>query len=801
MRARVTFRRGTRRASVVGSVVALALGVAAQPALAQDDSIDIEIPVVVLDTGEVQQGGPAEDTQLDLANIVQSAAKGVTTVQEAPAIVTVITQDEIKDRQLQTLDQIVDTVPGWLRLGAVHNLFPYPLARGQLQAAIFLHDGVSLFDPVTNVPSVHRQQAIETIKRVELITGPGGVLWGSNSLLGIINVITKDAEDVDGVEVGGQIGDGNGDRQMARAYVMAGMPDLAKGKVKLWLHGAFETYLGPGMELPYNGFTSPLPQPNAPNLYGPMITAEPPRSYLFDLGLKLTVGNLQFRGQFPIQDRHTPFGFPGVVNLNGLPDGDPRRSVDNKANFMDRYGVLEYRSRLAQGKAGVSVKGYWMQFVRFFQPLLVTDPSPLLSKGLAFVPPFHPMRAGGAFDGDYELPKNIRLLYGAEGFYEWQPNNDLGSRQGAGTQINFTAPDTPAEQERLPLPCPRDLDPTTGQPVIVRDCALTLLFPSSRTVLGAYVNPQFRPTKKLILDTGARVQVSPGALGTVSYDVTPTFSGTIVYNFIPNWHVKLNGAQGFRPPVFNNLTSNGEAVQIDGREDLKVETTTAVQSEINARVFKGDRQIRELNFRVDYSYTFLENLIQIIGGRYLNTADRGIHSAEFLGKLYIQGGHRFELSYTWLRVLTEDQGLQKVVPENWFNLGAVFNLIDRKLYATGTLRVVGATEDANRMIENRGIKFDGDGNIVSVDNPDMRAPILGVAPSELVFDRLPPAADLTIGAMFTPSPRFEIHATVHNAFNARYYQPDAFFNYEPRLEFTPNPIEDFRAYLSASYRY
>ena len=43
---------------------------------------------------------------------------------------------------------------------------------------------------------------METIKRVEMITGPGGVLWGSNSLLGILNVITKDAEDVEGVEIG-----------------------------------------------------------------------------------------------------------------------------------------------------------------------------------------------------------------------------------------------------------------------------------------------------------------------------------------------------------------------------------------------------------------------------------------------------------------------------------------------------------------------------------------------------------------------------------------------------------------------
>src|SRR4030095_15435422 len=122
--------------------------------------------------------------------------------------------------------QIIDTVPGWLRLGAIHGQFPFPLVRGQLQAALLLHDGVSMFDPMSNVPVLTRLQPVETIKRSELITGPGGVLWGANSLLGVINIISKDADDIDGVEVGIQGGHGNGDRQALRGYVMAGAPDL-----------------------------------------------------------------------------------------------------------------------------------------------------------------------------------------------------------------------------------------------------------------------------------------------------------------------------------------------------------------------------------------------------------------------------------------------------------------------------------------------------------------------------------------------------------------------------------------------
>ncbi|HEX8107679.1 MAG TPA: TonB-dependent receptor plug domain-containing protein, partial [Kofleriaceae bacterium] len=191
-------------------VALIALALAGGPALAQPGGstpTDVEVPAVVLEPQNESQGSGADEA-LDLANIVQSAAKGVTTVQEAPAIVTVVTADEIRDRQFQDLAQLADSVPGWQRASSYHSTFPGTLVRGQIQAVQFLHDGVSLFDPFINVASVSRVQPMELIKRVEMITGPGGVLWGSNSLLGILNVITKDAEDVDGVEVGGQVGDG-----------------------------------------------------------------------------------------------------------------------------------------------------------------------------------------------------------------------------------------------------------------------------------------------------------------------------------------------------------------------------------------------------------------------------------------------------------------------------------------------------------------------------------------------------------------------------------------------------------------
>jgi outer membrane receptor protein involved in Fe transport len=245
--------------------------------------------------------------------------------------------------------------------------------------------------------------------------------------------------------------------------------------------------------------------------------------------------------------------------------------------------------------------------------------------------------------------------------------------------------------------------------------------------------------------------------------------------------------------VFNNTTTNGEAVNITGDPNLLVEKSDSTQAEINARLYKGERRIRELAFRLDASFTRLKDLIQIQSGEYKNVPERRIASAEFLGKLYIQGGHRLELGYTWLRVAGDDKGLYKNLPEHQFTLASVFSLIANKLSMTSTLRVSGAAEDPNRLVEYRGIVFD----------PATKEPMstLQVAATDLVMDRLPPIADLSVGVLYSPTPKLTVRATVYNVLVAHNYQPDPNFDYEPHLEYLASPYEGFRAYVSAMYQY
>src|SRR5262249_6389160 len=155
----------------------------------------------------------------------------------------------------------------------------------------------------------------------------------------------------------------------------------------------------------------------------------------------------------PFSKHYLPMGLSGQPVRNTLPEDpqcpadtmnrdcvDPRRASRlNRGDIYDRYAVLEYHTQFAQQKAGLTARAYLQQFVRGFEPLQVLAASSTLPGGLSFRADLTAYRAGGAFDGDIELAP-LRVLYGAEAFHEWKPEQTAGSLQGRGTPSTLTAP-------------------------------------------------------------------------------------------------------------------------------------------------------------------------------------------------------------------------------------------------------------------------------------------------------------------------------------------------------------------------
>src|SRR5262249_3638052 len=106
--------QGVPRAELPGAVtmravLVLALLLPAAVAAAQDMPPEVKVTAVV---EELQP-----TTTVDLHDIVLTATKSISTVQETPSIVTIITSDDIRRWGFRDLTELLASVPGWFRIG------------------------------------------------------------------------------------------------------------------------------------------------------------------------------------------------------------------------------------------------------------------------------------------------------------------------------------------------------------------------------------------------------------------------------------------------------------------------------------------------------------------------------------------------------------------------------------------------------------------------------------------------------------------------------------------------------------
>jgi outer membrane receptor protein involved in Fe transport len=761
---------------------------AAGRAYAQDIPPEVQIAPTT-EEPEVPSGG----STIDLQNIVTTAAKGVTTVQEAPAIVTIITADDLKTWGYRTLEEVLTDVPGWNYYPALGETIWTLTVRGQTQSMLLLHDGISLFHASHNVYGDSQQLPLESIKRVEVVTGPGGVLWGANSFQGIVNVITKDADDVNGVEASAGYGDGRGFASDMRAYAMMGQ-SLLDGRLKMFVHGSYENYQGQIIEGREVIAHSPAPQPNGPAFYGGLETSDQPRSFLYSVDGKISMGPLSLYWLWEGGEMHHGGTFPlGIVLQSGNPmiPWEPSKATDplntgrdNRFEELDRFASLEYRDRFANGRVGLTTKGYVVQSDLDLTGFMFIPPSALLQGGAAFNMNLPVYRSGVTLDGDIALPYSNRLLFGGEGFREWEDGSTSYFYSENPTDALHT--DSLGKQHStLPFLCPH----ATGT-TYVPQCPVPFLFPANREVAAAFISDQFRPVPSVTLDGGARIQAG---FGQRSYDPLALFSGTIVWNFIPGWHLKANFSQGFRPPVFSNTNTNGSGVQLGGNPNLQNERSNAAQGEINARILRNVRKVRELTMRADYSFSRIDNLIAVQNGVYVNSGARAINSAEFLARLYLRGDHTIQLGYTYLQVQDDQLGFTRFTPNHWFTLNANFNVVRDKLDVVSTLRFSGAAEDPNRL----PVGLTNCVGAMNTTNCESTA-----AASNITLDRLPAIANWNLGMRWrNVVENVDLSAFVYNVLDQHWFFPDAFYALSPQLELQPYPGPGRNFFAKVAYRF
>ncbi len=143
---------------------------------------------------------------------VFGASKREQKISEAPSSVTIVTKDDIKFQGYRTLADLLQGVRGFY-VTSDRN-YGHIGVRGVNRPGdwggrvLISIDGHRLNEPLFD--SAFNQTDfildLDLIERVEVIRGPGSVLYGNNAFFAVINVVTRKGADFNGPEVSGAYG-------------------------------------------------------------------------------------------------------------------------------------------------------------------------------------------------------------------------------------------------------------------------------------------------------------------------------------------------------------------------------------------------------------------------------------------------------------------------------------------------------------------------------------------------------------------------------------------------------------------
>lgn len=258
--------------------------------------------------------------QLLAANEVVGASRVAQSVEDAPASVTLISQQEIRAFGYETL---YDALQG------LRGVFPsddrtYSTlgVRGLTRAGdygnrmLITLDGHTLNDDQLGSSYVGRDfyTDLSNVQRIEFVRGPGSALYGSNAFFGVVNVVTADAEQLPRP----QIEIAHGDARLARIRAAAGH-SFSK-KAGFWVSAS--TLKGQGEDLklndPLSGETTTV--------------AGADETLAHSFMAKSWWGDLNLQAYYNMRDKRIPTGAYETIL------GDQRaHSLDRRAFIEARY--------------------------------------------------------------------------------------------------------------------------------------------------------------------------------------------------------------------------------------------------------------------------------------------------------------------------------------------------------------------------------------------------------------------------------------------------------------------------------
>jgi iron complex outermembrane receptor protein len=155
---------------------------------------------------------PVEQLALIPIETVSGASRYEQKVTQAPASVSIVTSDEIKKLGYRTLAEILQSLGG-IYVTSDRN-YTYLGIRGfgrpgdYNSRVLLLVDGHRMNENIYDSMYIGTEALLDVdlIERVEVIRGPSSSIYGDNAFFGVINVVSRRAAQINGVEASGEAG-------------------------------------------------------------------------------------------------------------------------------------------------------------------------------------------------------------------------------------------------------------------------------------------------------------------------------------------------------------------------------------------------------------------------------------------------------------------------------------------------------------------------------------------------------------------------------------------------------------------
>ncbi len=444
--------------------------------------------------------------------VITIATKREELISKAPGIATVITSRQIKQMGFRTLVDVLRIVPGF---------YSSMDETGEIEIAVrgVLDDTSPKVKVLIDGHSVNNTWSggamwsfgdlvVENAKRIEIIRGPGSALYGQNAFLAVVNVITKDTEDIDGFQVtasGGSFDTQNYNLLFGREY----------GGLKI--SGFFDYF-------DTEGFSKKIEQDI---LFPASFSMTPGRSQnekeKTDLNLKLSYNNLEIKGKYMHKRRENYIGINHALN--------------NETNIEDTYAYSELTYKWFLGEKLNVIPRVYYDYYRW-NNVFQTRPNGFVDQfgrsfpeGLQGLVGFKQSTIGFENLVNYKIFEGNDLTFGFQ--YEWIHQGDVRSSDYSFHPVTFA-----------PLPFRQDFSRNLS---FARRSA-------TRQIWSLYLQDEWSITKDIDLTVGVR------------HDQFTRFGGTtnprvgLIWRFIEDAHLKLLFATAFRAPSFSEMFTTNNPV-------------------------------------------------------------------------------------------------------------------------------------------------------------------------------------------------------------------------------------------------